>query len=105
MTSRPAWDGATTSDAPPDVPPKVAARFEWAVRDALGNYLALARQQGLSRRGKLLKFLDQHPDKPELLTWIRDYGGPDWNKFLEGEMLAAAADGASPEAGNHGRIA
>jgi hypothetical protein len=89
----------------PDVPRKVAAQFEWAVRDALGNYLALARQQGLSRRGKLLKFLDQHPDKPKLLTWIRDYGGRDWNKFLESEMPAAAADGASPEAGNHGRSA
>jgi hypothetical protein len=89
----------------PDVPRKVAAQFEWAVRDALGNYLALARQQGLSRRGKLLKFLDQHPDKPKLLTWIRGYGGPDWNKFLESEMPAAAADGASPEAGNHGRPA
>lgn len=86
----------------PDVPRKVAAQFEWAVRDALGNYLALARQQGLSRRGKLLKFLDQHPDKPQLLAWIRDYGGLDWNKFLENEMPAAAADGASPEAGNHG---
>ena len=67
----------------PDVPQKVAARFEWAVRDALSNYFALARQQGFSRRGKLLKFLDQHPDKPKLLTWIRDYGGPGWDKFLE----------------------
>jgi hypothetical protein len=89
----------------PDVPRKVAAQFEWAVRDALGNYLALARQQGFTERGKLLQFLGQHPDKPELLTWIRDYGGPDWNKFLESEMPAAAADGASPEAGNHGRPA
>jgi len=89
----------------PDVPKDAAAQFEWAVRDALCDYLALARQQGLSRRGKLLKFLDQHPDKPKLLTWIRDYGGPDWNKFLESEMPAAAADGASPEAGNHGRPA
>lgn len=89
----------------PDVPRKVADQFEWAVRDALCNYLALARQQGYFRRGKLLKFLDQHSDKPKLLTWIRDYGGPDWNKFLESEMPVAAADGASPEAGNHGRIA
>lgn len=86
----------------PDVPKDAAAQFEWAVRDALCNYLALARQQGFTKRGKLLQFLSQHPDKPELLTWIRDYGGPDWNKFLEGEMPAAAADGASPEAGIHG---
>jgi hypothetical protein len=86
----------------PDVSPEVTAKFEWAVRDALGNYLALARQQGLSRRGKLLKFLDQHPDKPKLLAWIRDYGGPDWNKFLEeNEVPAASADEAQLGEGNH----
>jgi hypothetical protein len=33
---------------PPDVPRNVTARFEWAVRDALRNYFALARQQGFS---------------------------------------------------------
>jgi hypothetical protein len=86
----------------PDVPKDAAGQFEWAVREALCDYLALARQQGFAKRGKLIQFLGQHPDKPELLTWIRDYGGPDWNKFLESEMPAAAADGASPEAGNHG---
>jgi hypothetical protein len=77
----------------PDVPRKVAAQFEWAVRDALGNYLALARQHGFSKRGELLKFLDEHPDKPKLLAWIRDYGGLDWNKLLEKhEIPAAPAD-------------
>src|SRR5260370_8589965 len=65
----------------PDVPGKVTAQFEWAVRDALGNYLALARQHGFSKRGKLLKFLDEHPDKPKLLAWIRDYCRPHSNKF------------------------
>jgi hypothetical protein len=84
---------------PPDVPPKVTAQFEWAVRDALVNYLALARQQGFSKRGKLLKFLYQHPNKPGLLTWIRDYGGPDWNKFLEENEMPASAYDASPEEG------
>ena len=85
----------------PDVPRKVAAQFEWAVRDALGNYLALARQHGFSKRGKLLKFLDEHPDKPKLLAWIRDYGGLDWNKFLEkNEIPAAPADDDLLEAGD-----
>jgi hypothetical protein len=85
----------------PDVPRKVAAQFEWAVRDAFANYLALARQQGFSKRGKLLKFLDEHPDKPKLLMWIRDYGGLDWNKFLENnEMPDARAHEAAPGEGN-----
>jgi hypothetical protein len=86
----------------PDVPRGIAAQFEWAVRDALGNYLALARQQGFSRRGKLLRFLDQHPDKPKLLAWIRDHGGPGWNEFLErNETPAGSADDA-PLEGDHG---
>jgi hypothetical protein len=86
----------------PDVPRKVAAQFEWSVRDALVNYLALARQQGFAKRGKLLKFLDEHPDKPKLLTWVRDYGGPDWNKFLgKTEMPATLAAGIPPEGGDH----
>jgi hypothetical protein len=85
----------------PDVPQGAAAKFEWAVRDALANYLALARRQGFSRRGKLLRFLDQHPDKLRLLAWIRNYGGPDWDKFLEeNEMPAGPADGSPPGEGN-----
>ena len=85
----------------PDVPKEAAARFEWAVRDALDNYLALARKQGFSRRGKLLKSLDEHPDRPKLLAWIRDYGGPSWNNFLErNEMLGDPADDARPEKGD-----
>jgi hypothetical protein len=81
----------------PDVPRKVTAQFEWAVRDAFANYFAVKRQQGFSRRGKLLRFLDQHPDKPELLRWIRDYGGPLWDKFLEeNEVPDAPADEAPP---------
>jgi hypothetical protein len=87
----------------PDVPSKVAAQFEWAVRDALANYLVLARQQGFSKRGKLLKFLDQHPDKQKLLMWIQDHGGPVWDKFLkENEMPAAPVDDAPSEEGDPG---
>jgi hypothetical protein len=81
----------------PDVSHNVTARFDRAVRDALINYLALARQQGFSKRGKLLTFLDRHPDKPKLLTWIRNYGGSDWDKFLEKNEIPAPASGASAE--------
>jgi hypothetical protein len=56
----------------PDVPRKVTAQFEWAVRDALGNYFALARQQSLSKRGKLLKFLDRNQSRG---TWSQRLKG------------------------------
>jgi hypothetical protein len=60
-----------------------AAGFESAVRDALSNYLALAASYAISRRGKLLQVLDNHPDKPGLVTWLRQYGGPDWTGYLD----------------------
>jgi hypothetical protein len=37
---------------------------EWAVRDTLNQYLTLSGQHRLSRRGRLLRLLDQHPDRP-----------------------------------------
>jgi hypothetical protein len=69
-------------EAPP-VPSRDARGFEWAIRDALTNYLALAASQGISRRGKLLQVLDNHPDKPSLIAWLRQHGGPDWTGYLD----------------------
>lgn len=60
-----------------------AAGFEWAVRDALSNYLKLAGGHGISRRGKLLQTLDAHPDRPELIAWLRQHGGPVWTGYLD----------------------
>ncbi len=67
---------------PPEVPRDAAGKFEWAVRDTLANYLTLARQQGFARRGRLLKFLDEHPDRPKLIEWLKNFGGPRWELFL-----------------------
>jgi hypothetical protein len=79
-----------------DVSAKVAGDFEWAVRDALTKYLALARQHGFSKRGRLLNFLDQHPDKPKLLEWLRNYGGPDWEIFLQYDDMTAGPAAEEP---------
>jgi len=74
---------AVHGEEAPAVAWKDAAGFEWAVRDALGNYLALARDHGISRRGKLLQVLDNHPDRPQLIAWLRQYGGPAWTGYLD----------------------
>jgi hypothetical protein len=79
----------------PEVSWKVASQFEWAVRDALNNYLNLARRQGFSKRGKLLRFLDQHPDRQDLLKWVREQGGPVWDKFLEENEINADQAGSA----------
>jgi len=66
-----------------DVFQKDAGSFEWAVRDALGNYLKLANDRGISRRGKLLQVLDRHPDRPQLIDWLRQHGGSVWTSYLD----------------------
>jgi hypothetical protein len=48
----------------------------WTVRDTLNQYLTLSRQHRLSRRGRLLRLLDQHPDRPQLIAWLREHGRP-----------------------------
>ena len=74
---------AVHGEEAPAVPRRDAAGFEWAVRDALSNYLALAASHGISRRGKLLQILDNHPDKPSLIAWLRQYGGSVWTAYLD----------------------
>jgi hypothetical protein len=74
---------AVHGEEAPDISPKDARNFEWAVRDALCNYLKLADDRGISRRGKLLQVLDHHPDRPQLIAWLRQYGGPVWTSYLD----------------------
>ncbi len=74
---------AVHGEEAPAVSSRDATGFEWAVRDALSNYLALAASHEISRRGKLLQVLDNHPDKPGLIAWLRRYGGPDWTSYLD----------------------
>ena len=65
--------------------PAVAVRdagFEWAIRDALSNYLELASSRNITRRGKL-QLLDSHPDRPKLIVWLRKRGGPVWTGYLD----------------------
>jgi hypothetical protein len=59
----------------PGVSTQMARAVGWAVRDTLNQYLTLSRQHRLSRRGRLLRLLDQHPDRPQLTAWLREHGG------------------------------
>lgn len=74
---------AVHGEEAPDISQKDAGSFEWSVRDALGNYLKLANDCGISRRGKLLQLLDEHPDRPQLVAWLRQHGGPSWTRYLD----------------------
>jgi hypothetical protein len=39
--------------------------------------------------------LDNHPDRPRLIKWIRGNGGDMWDKYLD-KIADESADGDSP---------
>ena len=47
------------------------------------EYLTFARNRGLSKRSRLLDALDNHPDRRDLIAWLREYGGKDWTRYLD----------------------
>jgi hypothetical protein len=67
----------------PDVSPAIAHSVERGVRQALSQYLILARDRGLTRRSRLLRVLDDCPDRPKLVAFLREYGGEDWTRYLD----------------------
>jgi hypothetical protein len=66
----------------PEVTPEVATHVESAVRDALSQYLDLAKEHELAERKRLRRFLDEHPDRPALIRWLRENGRPEWDRYL-----------------------
>lgn len=74
--------GAVHGAEVPELSWRVTSGVEWSVRDVLNQYLSLAKKHGLTKRSQLLRLLDEHPDRPELITWLHEYGGPQWDKYL-----------------------
>ncbi len=75
--------GAVHGEDIPEVDWDTVHSFAWVVRRALNQYLTFARQHKLIRRGRLLKLLDEHPDRPKLIGWLRQGGGPVWRDYLD----------------------
>ncbi|MDT7708085.1 MAG: hypothetical protein QOG20_3692 [Pseudonocardiales bacterium] len=57
--------------------------FASVVRRALSQYLKLARDNNLTRRGRLMRAIDSHPDRAQLIFWLRSQGGAEWTKYLD----------------------
>ena len=83
--------GAVHGEDAPDVDWRVVHSFAWDVRRTLNQYLTVAEEQRLAKRGRLLRFLDQHEDRPKLIAWLREGGGDVWTTFLDD--LEAASTG------------
>jgi hypothetical protein len=74
---------AVHGEGAPDVDKDVVQNFAWGVRKALSQYLTLASNENFVRRGRLLTFLDEHPERPQLVAWLREAGGDTWTKYLD----------------------
>jgi hypothetical protein len=73
---------AVHGSEPPEVTEAEVRLFAADVREALDQYLRYGQEHGLTRQNQLLAVLDNHPDRPQLIKWIRDYGGDMWDKYL-----------------------
>jgi hypothetical protein len=68
-------------DAPP-VDWNLVQSFAITVRWTLSNYLRFAREQGFIRRGQIIRAIEEHPDRSELIAWLRQ-GGVEWTKYFD----------------------
>jgi hypothetical protein len=57
--------------------------FASDVRAAVDEYLRYGKEQGFTRQSQLVRALDSHPERPQLIEWIRAYGGDMWDKYLD----------------------
>jgi hypothetical protein len=66
----------------PDVSESLVRGVRGEVARTLGHYLTYAGEQGFTKRASLIRALDEHPDRPELVTWLQEHGGSEWDDFL-----------------------
>ena len=66
-----------------DVNWKEVRSFAWVVSNTLNQYIIIAEQEKIQKRGRLLKFLDEHPDRAKIAKWLLEAGGYNWKAWLE----------------------
>lgn len=68
---------------PTPVDRRTVESFGWAVRLMLEGVVAIARDQGLTRRVQLRRYLNSHDDADQLRDWLRAHAGPEWDAFFD----------------------
>jgi len=76
-------NGAVHGDEVPEVTWTDAQQLAWAVRETLSNCLTLAKQRDLNSRAEFLRAIDDPPDRPDLIAWLRQHGSPTWTQYLD----------------------
>jgi hypothetical protein len=76
---------AVHGEQPPPVAERDHGAFLWDVREALGEYLELAAQEGFETRRRLLAYLKDLPERGQLDDWLAEFGDDGWARFLPAE--------------------
>jgi hypothetical protein len=66
-----------------DVTEDTLRTFSGDVQTALQQFLGYAAREGFTKQSDLVKALDNHPKHEELLDWLRENGGPLWEKYFK----------------------
>lgn len=56
--------------------------FARSVRNTLNQFLKLAKEQNIKKRSRLLKYLDEHPDRSKLKDWLLGTDKITWEQWL-----------------------
>lgn len=72
---------AVHGEAAPELDWRAVHRFAAVVRKALNDYLLFAELQRFTSRGRLLRALDDHPDRREMVDWLRQHRPPIWDTY------------------------
>jgi hypothetical protein len=75
--------GAVHGEDTPVVSWEMVHDFASVVRRTLNQYLIVVSAEQLAKRNRLLKVLDEHSDRPQLIVWLRANGGSRWTGYLD----------------------
>ena len=51
-------------------------------RDVGNAYLTVCSQQSCAKRCRLLRYLNDHTERPVVIAWLRENGDPIWTEYL-----------------------
>ncbi|WP_158220329.1 hypothetical protein, partial [Kineosporia sp. A_224] len=64
------------------VTPELARKFQWSTVETIRDFVKYAETTGARKVSRLVRSLDESPDRALLLDWIREHGGEDWKSFF-----------------------
>jgi hypothetical protein len=73
---------AVHGEKAPPITWSLVQSFALTVRWALSHYLRFARERGFTKRGQILQALEEHPERLQLIAWLRERG-VEWTKYFD----------------------